>query len=209
MSFSWTLPEGAKMEEAALKVARDAVPGFLFKYAKGKEEILRGMARMLYLAWLNAEFWVRMTYITKSVGIWLAQHAKDRGTFQQSGETTEALRARLRRGRDAVTRPSLQRVADAITQAEGVAGNSEIVNLCDNCAFWGDTDADSIQAYFGDGDTADGNTNGDAFTNQTGCPHTFVVIIPSGAAEATRVAVDDAMRIKKAAGFRHTVEVAV
>lgn len=60
---------------------------------------------------------------------WLQQHARDRGTARQLGETDAALRERLRNVPDAVTRPSLLTAAQAIVDAAGVVGTVALVEL--------------------------------------------------------------------------------
>ena len=60
---------------------------------------------------------------------WLNQHAADRGTRRQLGETTPALRERLRTFPDALTRASLLAVADAQLSIAGVSGSAAMVEL--------------------------------------------------------------------------------
>lgn len=55
---------------------------------------------------------------------WLNQHAKDRNTHRQDGETDAALRERLRRYEDAVTVSALLSVVNAMLDAAGVTSNN-------------------------------------------------------------------------------------
>lgn len=67
---------------------------------------------------------------------WLAQHARDRGTERQEGESDEALRDRLKRVEDAVTRPVLLAAVQAVLDREGVVGTPAMVELRRDKAFF-------------------------------------------------------------------------
>lgn len=60
---------------------------------------------------------------------WLNQHARDRGTARQDGETDEALRQRLRDAPDALTRIAILQAIDAVLEANGVSEDSALVEL--------------------------------------------------------------------------------
>jgi hypothetical protein len=60
---------------------------------------------------------------------WLNQHAIDRGTHRQAGESDESLRERLRTFEDAVTVPALLALMGAMLDADGVTGDYEIIEL--------------------------------------------------------------------------------
>jgi hypothetical protein len=72
-------------------------------------------------------FWLSQTLIGSAVGAtttepdWLNQHALDRGTRRQSGESDSALRQRLRNTPESITRQSLIDAAQAIVDDEGVS----------------------------------------------------------------------------------------
>jgi hypothetical protein len=88
----------------------------------------------------QAAFWVDLSYIdTADLGPpdWLNQHAKDRGTYRQLGETDAVLRERLRSFADALT-PILIRetLADLMTAA-GVVGTVGVLELQRDRAYFG------------------------------------------------------------------------
>jgi hypothetical protein len=203
---SWTLP-GPTLEEDLIKVGKDAVPRLMFKATRA-EEITRAKARQMYLAAAAVNEWYRQSFILRANGPWLDQHARDRGTFRQAGESDAALAARLREVAKAVTKPALLALATAIVNADGIAGVAVGIELACDGAYYGDSATDAIQAYHGDGSVADGVTNGWRVTG-TGCPLGFVIIVPAGTPAATAASVSDAVRQKKAGSFRHFIETGV
>lgn len=69
------------------------------------------------------------TYILTATGVWLEQHADDRGTRRQANEDDPTLRARLRNVPDAVNVQSLKDAANAILAAAGIVGTATLVEL--------------------------------------------------------------------------------
>jgi hypothetical protein len=100
-----------------------------------------GIAAMMGMAREQVVYWFRQTLITTSEGPgvgtpdWTQQHAIDRGTRRSEGESTDALKIRIRRFEDAVTRPALLTIAQAILDDAGVAGSVVMLELRQNRAF--------------------------------------------------------------------------
>jgi hypothetical protein len=98
-----------------------------FQENKRAMEHLGLSAKEAGAAWLQLIDWMDNTLILQAVGPtgfdpdWLNQHAIDRGTTRQAGETDEALRERIRNVPDLLTRPVLLDAAQAIVDAEGVS----------------------------------------------------------------------------------------
>ena len=80
-------------------------------------------------------FWRSQANILDAVGAvtgepdWLQQHAVDRGTRRQEGETDAALRDRLRSFPDALHRNALLTAAQSIVDATGVVGTVVMLEL--------------------------------------------------------------------------------
>jgi len=100
-------------------------------------EDLRAMAAIFSLMQAQVRDWADMVLISRADGIWLVQHADDRDTARQTGETEEALRQRLRNLPDVVTQPALLAAIQAVLDAEGIAGTAAIMLLRERRAYYG------------------------------------------------------------------------
>lgn len=100
-------------------------------------EDLRAMAAVYALVQAQVRDWADMVLISQADGIWLAQHADDRDTSLQAGETEEGLRERLRNLPDVVTQPALLAAVQGVIDAEGIAGTAAIMLLRERRAFYG------------------------------------------------------------------------
>lgn len=89
-------------------------------------------------------FWKALSFIKTAVGPvtgqpdWLNQHAVDRGTGRQSGESDQALQDRLRSFSDALSIAVLLAAAQQIVDAAGVVGTVTMLELRPNRAFFTD-----------------------------------------------------------------------
>lgn len=112
-------------------------------------EYLGAAAKVIGDARAQADYWFEQSRILDAVGVvgsepdWLNQHAIDRGTARQDGETDAELRERLRNVPDALTRPTLLAAADAILAAEGNPNTSDMVELRRDKAFFRTSASDS------------------------------------------------------------------
>lgn len=127
-------------EQALLNVAMAALPAW-YKHDERRLEDLAGAAKCIGAALATSKYWMGQTLILGATGPtatdpdWLNQHARDRGTSRQGGETDAELAARLRDIPDALTRPALLEAAQAIIDAAGVVGTVTMVELRRDRAF--------------------------------------------------------------------------
>jgi len=114
-------------------------------------------------------FWKNMSYILLATkdGVdgpdWLDQHARDRGTTRQPGETDEALRARLRNPGEALTKSAIEDSIQNILDSEGIVGTASVFELRPNAAFFQD-----LQAQTGTGGTFGTTTDAKLFQPDAG-----------------------------------------
>jgi hypothetical protein len=111
-------------EQKFYDFARRALPKFLFAKVR-PEEVMGAFAKIFGAAKTAISGYFDQALIgqaTSSGANYLNQHAIDRGTYKQAGETDAALRARLRNVEDAITRPALLAAAAGIVSADGVVG---------------------------------------------------------------------------------------
>jgi hypothetical protein len=73
--------------------------------------------------------WFDATLIELSSGVWLEQHAADRGTSKRAGETEASLRARIRNPMDAVTKPAIQAAVTAQLATYGIGWTPNMLEL--------------------------------------------------------------------------------
>lgn len=112
-------------EQRILDFATAAMPAWFTSDGR-VQEFMGEAAKVMGSAKAQAVHWNGQTLILSAVGPvgdepdWLEQHAQDRGTSRQDGETDAALRARLRAVPDALTRPTILAAAQAILDAEGI-----------------------------------------------------------------------------------------
>jgi hypothetical protein len=271
-------------EEILYSFAKASVPRWLFARARSEEE-MGALIKIFDRARQQIVYWASTTFIGMANGSiggqpdWLGQHARERGTERQDGETDDALRARLRNREDAVTVPALLLlIADMLAAEALTVDGYGIVELRKDRAFFNtnvpatgtgiDPDdyfvqtVDSTTLYVAsapwapwmlgqtltisgsyasdnDGDYVitgfDGST-GLRYFNINGGPEPFpgtwsigtgrkvaylsrgyrmssdgraagiVAITPYGVSEALRLAIHEALRLRKAAGVPHITE---
>lgn len=100
-------------------VARATLPSWFFLDPDNAQEQLRAAAVMLSSSWDQVDFWIDQAFLLRAVDIFVDQHAKDRGTRRQDGESTAALVKRLRNIEDSVTPPALLQHVKDVLQASG------------------------------------------------------------------------------------------
>jgi len=121
-------------EQELFDFAIAALPSWFTSDERQREE-LAGMAKMFGLVRAALTYWFAQTLITGANGAvptlpdWLNQHAADRGTRRQAGETTPALANRLRNTPDSLTYASIRSAAQAIVIADGGSGTVGLVEL--------------------------------------------------------------------------------
>lgn len=177
--------------------AKGALPRRLFT-DPALHEFLQGCAVMFDAAKQTIDAWLKtQAFILTATGVWLDQHAKDRGLYRQSGESDAALAQRIRQYQDAITATVLKSVINAILAAAGVAGTCAIVELRRDRAFMA-TNAGTGRkvAYLSRGYRM----------GHSGRPNKIIVILPYGTGAATGAAVDDQMRARRAAGIAYARE---
>lgn len=106
-------------------------------------EIMQSMAKIFGEAYYQADAYFDESLILQAVGIYLDQHARDRGTFRQTGELDASLRIRLRTVEDAVTLPVITTQVQAIIDSEGIVGAPAFVELRLDRAYFGDFTSDT------------------------------------------------------------------
>lgn len=110
-----------------------------FSEAEIPHEILEAYSEIFQDAEDQSTFWQERTYIDiadSGAPDWLNQHAKDRGTYRQSGESDAQLRTRLRSIPDALHRQTLIDAAQSIIDAAAVVGTVYLIELRRDCAFF-------------------------------------------------------------------------
>jgi hypothetical protein len=110
---------------------RAAIPRFFFAKTRSEEEI-NAFLKVFDASRQQVEDWFQETLISLSSGIWLTQHAIDRFSDRQDGESDAELRARLQIIQDAVTRSAILTTAQAIWDAAGLSGTVVMVELAKN-----------------------------------------------------------------------------
>lgn len=113
----------------------DFAAGALPNWVRSPDEFLTAAAKLMGMPRATAVYLFGQTLITQATGAtattpdWLAQHARDRGTSRQAGETDPVLQERLRVIPDAVTRQAVLDAANAILAAAGVVGSAALLEL--------------------------------------------------------------------------------
>jgi hypothetical protein len=136
-------------EQDLFDEGRAVVPHWFFSRARANEEL--GMfAKMVGAGLAQIRDWLQVqTKITTAQGAtsttpdWLGQHARDRGTFRQSGESDAALRDRLRKFEHGLTRTYLLQAVQSMLTTYGVAGTAYMVELPRDGAFFGTVTANT------------------------------------------------------------------
>lgn len=127
-------------DQAFLDFALAALP----RWMNSSDEFLHGAAKLFGTSVKKQlDYWFSQTLITEATGAgadtpdWLRQHARDRATDRQNGETDEALRARLRSVPDALTRGTIIGATNAILAAQGVSGSAAMIEMPRDAAHLG------------------------------------------------------------------------
>ena len=137
-------------EQEILDFATGALPAWV----RQPDEVLASAAKSVAMAQAHGEYLFSQALITSAIGPtadspdWLDQHARDRGTSRQAGESDPVLATRLRVVPDAITRLALLDAANAILVAAGVVGSAVMLELPRDAAFLG-----SFTALTGTGGT--------------------------------------------------------
>jgi hypothetical protein len=115
-------------EQILYDFAKASLPRWFTAHARVEEE-LGGFVKIFNRARAQVVFWASQMYIGNAVGPvsgepdWLEQHARDRGTSRQDGETDVNLRLRLRNREDALTRSALLALINSMLDAAGITSN--------------------------------------------------------------------------------------
>jgi len=118
-------------EQELFDFGRGALPNWM----RAHDEILTATAKMMGMARTQLDYLFGQALITTATGPtattpdWLNQHARDRGTSRQAGESDVVLQQRLRVIPDALTRQSILDAANAILVAAGVVGVAAMLEL--------------------------------------------------------------------------------
>lgn len=175
-------------EQELFDLAPANLPKELFR--SSPQEPMQAAAKLLGAARAQLKAWVDAAYLKTSAGDWLDQHAKDRSTRRQNGESDAALRERLRHVEDALTPSAILSAINAILTAEGVPGSAALVVLPSDQAFVG-------QCFASRGYRA----------GHPGRPHVLIVILPYGTTAAVKSAIAEVLSTKSAAGKTTRIEV--
>ncbi|MBP8274771.1 MAG: hypothetical protein KAY59_10090 [Acidobacteria bacterium] len=195
---------------------KSSMPSWAFATATG--ELWESIAVVFDTVREQMRSWVDATYILRAQGTWLDVHANERGTQRKLGESDPSLRERLRTPEDAITIPALQTAADAILSAMGGPTGTVVESLrMESMHFGGDANDTRGKWYWGRGyrwgrsvwgQYPGGSAVWPGDTSATGRRGShIIVILPYGTTTAARDAVNNMIRIKKAGGFSHAIEV--
>jgi hypothetical protein len=116
-------------EQAVYDFIKGSLPSWLFANPRVEEE-MGALVKAGDLARQQIDYLHRQAQILEADGPlgsdpdWLNQHAVDRGTARQPGESDDALRDRLRSFEDTVTVPALLSLINSMLDAAGVASNN-------------------------------------------------------------------------------------
>lgn len=121
----------------------DFAAGALPSWISHPDPFLSASAKQMGAALALAQYLFAQALLRSAEGAtsttpdWLNQHARDRNTSRQAGESDDALRERLRTIPDALTRQAILDAANAILAAAGVAGAAALVELPRDAAWVG------------------------------------------------------------------------
>lgn len=190
-------------EEELYQWLKTALPSWLFGNDDAVEEHWSAIIEAFGDVRIQMEDWLSKTYVLIATGVWLDQHAKDRGLFRQENESDDSLRERIRNVEAKITREALATVADNILTANSMTTGATIVNLRSERAwFVFDTTTGRQLSYL--------STVNSGFTDRmskSGKPSGFVIMLPYGTSAAVAASIQEAVRQRKAAGFWFAVEV--
>lgn len=188
-------------EQVLFDRAKASLPSVLFSEDESANEVLAAFSKQFAVVWDECEIRLRDTFIATASSNALNQHARDRGTRRQNGESDEALTIRLRFGDDAVTPNALITIATNGLVADGVTippGYPALVELRRDRAFYTiNANTSRHVAYFSRGYRMAGAGRGAS---------AVVVILPYGTSQSTADSIAEALRLKKAGGVTVIVE---
>lgn len=115
-------------EQSLYDTLRSTLPGFFWQKAT-PEEIWGGLVKVFERVRMEVSTFISQSYILDAVGVWLDQHARDRGYYRQEGETDAVLRERIRNPLDVLTRPVVLYAVNAILGTEGSPTGAALVEL--------------------------------------------------------------------------------
>lgn len=129
-------------EQALFDEAKAILPKWFMAYPRAAEDLAM-MAKTMGASLTQIRDWLQtQVLITLAQGAssttpdWLNQHAIDRGTQRQNGESDAALRDRLRKFEDGITRAVLLGAVQSMLTTFGVAGTAAMVELPRDEAFF-------------------------------------------------------------------------
>lgn len=129
-------------EQEIFDFAVESLPRWFTRDTRAREDLIAA-AKLFGAVRAMVSYWFGQTLIGEAQGPisglpdWLGQHAVDRGTRRQIGESDATLKQRLRNVPDAITRPALLAAAQAIVDAEGIVGDVVMVELPRDGAHYG------------------------------------------------------------------------
>jgi hypothetical protein len=107
-------------------------------------EYLGAVAKMFGSARIIIDHWLGQLTLIQTATVdpdeepdWLEQHARDRGTHRQNGESDGQLIFRLRNFEDLITRPALLAAAQAMVDAASIVGTVAMVEFPRDLAYFG------------------------------------------------------------------------
>lgn len=124
-------------EEELLAWLKGSLPSWFWQKTEAKEEIWRGIVKAFGRVRDLINDWADRTFILYSDDVWLEQHAKDRGTSRQYGESDEGLQARLRTPLQAVVRNDLLDGITTLLAAHELTWTPNMIELRRDGAFFG------------------------------------------------------------------------
>jgi hypothetical protein len=185
-------------EQALYDHARQSLPRFLFQSDSSPEELWGAYVKIFDAARTQTVDWLAQAYIKTATGVWLDQHARDRGTNRQLSETDAALRSRLVSVQDAVTYPALLARAQGIATAGGVPSPLvAMVELRRDKAYVNTGGVGESMAFLERGYRVGGDSR----------PMIVIAILPYGTTAATGASVAEYLRLTKGAGYSVKVEI--
>ena len=196
MPHSWTFPSPSDLGDVR-RHGREALPPAFYAADRTEEEI-EASAAMMAQALAAGRGWVWTTYVQNATGFWLDALANERGIYRRDGESDETLRARVRTIEDAVTPGDLLLEVNRILAEHGLGPLTQgaIVELKRDRGWLGLGGDGHSRAFAGRG-----------YRCGNDAPGRIIVVLPYGTTDAIAAAVSDTIRLKRAAGFPHTVEV--
>lgn len=188
-------------EQALYDHLRAALPRWFFQRTSAPEEIWGAYVKIFDAVRAQVDTWAAYTRILVAAGIWLDEHAHDRGTFRQASETDAALRTRLRTHEDMVTLPALVEHVDAMMLALNPGLDPVVFLELARERSWLMTEIGTYggmksKPYLSRG-----------YRIAATRPKKIIVILPYGTSASTSAAVDEYLRLHRAAGYTHTLEV--